>query len=69
MSIPVPGKPYILTNVATGTVMDLSGVDNTTVIGFQNHGGDNQQVCFFAIFPHAEAEYDAPFFAVVLRRA
>jgi hypothetical protein len=37
-------------NVETGFVIDLSGVDNISIIGWFHNGGDNQKVrtaCFF----------------------
>ncbi|KII84906.1 carbohydrate-binding module family 13 protein [Plicaturopsis crispa FD-325 SS-3] len=37
------GQTYVLTNVKGGTALDLSGGDNKSLIGFQNHGGGNQQ--------------------------
>lgn len=36
---------YSLVNAQSGTVMDLSGADNQSVIGFPLHKGTNQQVC------------------------
>ncbi|KAA8650331.1 uncharacterized protein ATNIH1004_003015 [Aspergillus tanneri] len=36
-----PGQ-YILTNKATGTVLDLSGSDSKSIIGWQHNGGSNQ---------------------------
>ncbi|CUA69685.1 hypothetical protein RSOLAG22IIIB_08608 [Rhizoctonia solani] len=42
----VPAGFYILRNVSTGTVLDLwggSAAENTPVIGYALHGGDNQK--------------------------
>lgn len=36
---------YSLANARGGTVMDLSGADNKSVIGYPAHDGKNQQVC------------------------
>lgn len=38
------GGVYRLVNAKAGNVADLSGGDNTSVIGFDWHGGDNQKV-------------------------
>jgi hypothetical protein len=38
------GRRYKIMNVATGFVIDLSGVDNRSIIGWYSHGGDNQKV-------------------------
>lgn len=38
---------YSLINAGSGTVIDLSGADNTSIIGFPAHHGPNQQVCIF----------------------
>jgi hypothetical protein len=35
---------YSLVNVKSGTVIDLSGADDRSIIGFPSHGGKNQQV-------------------------
>lgn len=37
------GQTYTITNAKSGTVMDLSGLDNRSVIGFPAHGGPNQK--------------------------
>ncbi|KAI0300009.1 ricin B lectin domain-containing protein [Multifurca ochricompacta] len=42
MSIKQGGR-YKITNVQTSTVVDLSGVDNKSIIGWGWHGGDNQR--------------------------
>lgn len=39
-----PGGVYKFVNAKAGNVMDLSGGDNTSVIGYDWHGGDNQKV-------------------------
>lgn len=43
---PKKWKPgvYSLVNVQSGTVLDLSGGDDKSLIGFPAHGGKNQQV-------------------------
>jgi hypothetical protein len=41
------GHTYRITNKQSGTSCDLSGQDQTSVIGFPPHGGDNQKVRFF----------------------
>lgn len=38
------GGVYKFINAKAGNCMDLSGGDNTSVIGFDYHGGDNQKV-------------------------
>lgn len=38
------GAVYKLINAKAGNCLDLSGQDNTTVIGYGYHGGDNQKV-------------------------
>lgn len=40
------GQTYKITNVKSGTVVDLSGVDNHTIIGYHYHNGDNQHWTF-----------------------
>ncbi|KAG6810274.1 hypothetical protein H0H92_012603 [Tricholoma furcatifolium] len=40
------GYTYTLTNVKSGTVMDLSGQDNKSIIGFPSYGTTNQQANF-----------------------
>ncbi len=35
---------YTIVNAQSGTVVDLSGADNKSVIGFPQHNGKNQQV-------------------------
>ena len=35
---------YTITNVKSGTALDLSGGDNRSIIGFDFHGQGNQQV-------------------------
>ncbi|KAF8797635.1 ricin B-like lectin [Phlegmacium glaucopus] len=37
------GCRYIITNHKGGTVIDLSGADNKSIIGYTRHGGENQQ--------------------------
>ncbi|GLB42714.1 putative carbohydrate-binding module family 13 protein [Lyophyllum shimeji] len=37
------GFTYRITNAKSGTVMDLSGLDNKTVIGYPNFNTNNQQ--------------------------
>ncbi|RDB22017.1 hypothetical protein Hypma_010816 [Hypsizygus marmoreus] len=37
------GFTYKITNAKSGTVVDLSGQDNRSIIGFPSHGGTNQQ--------------------------
>ncbi|OAX34811.1 hypothetical protein K503DRAFT_418071 [Rhizopogon vinicolor AM-OR11-026] len=37
---------YTFTNCQGGTVLDLSGTDNYSIIGYQNHNGTNQQWVF-----------------------
>jgi hypothetical protein len=39
------GKRYKIISVETGFVVDLSGVDNKSIIGWHDHGRDNQKVC------------------------
>ena len=40
-----PGGVYRFVNVkAPGSVLDLSGEDNRSCIGYEWHGGDNQKV-------------------------
>lgn len=39
-----PGAEYRFTNAKAGNVMDLSGGDNRSVIGYDWHGGNNQKV-------------------------
>jgi hypothetical protein len=38
------GRAYKLVNVRSGTVADLSGNDWRSVLGWEDHGGDNQKV-------------------------
>ena len=38
-----PGT-YMLINDKAGNVLDLSGGDNKSIIGYDWHGGDNQKV-------------------------
>jgi len=40
------GTTYKITNVKSGTVVDLSGEDNKSIIGYPYHGGKNQQWTF-----------------------
>ncbi|KAH7886665.1 carbohydrate-binding module family 13 protein [Phlebopus sp. FC_14] len=40
------GDRYRLTNVKSGTTLDLSGGDNRSIIGYQYHGGPNQAWTF-----------------------
>ncbi|SJL15871.1 uncharacterized protein ARMOST_19379 [Armillaria ostoyae] len=37
------GSTYKIRNAKSGTVLDLSGVDNTAIIGYPDHNGANQQ--------------------------
>lgn len=37
------GQVYKLTNVLGGTVVDLSGGDNKSIIGYSDHNGPNQR--------------------------
>jgi len=37
---------YTLTNCKGGTVLDLSGADNYSIIGYRNHNGPNQSWIF-----------------------
>ncbi|KAG6898604.1 hypothetical protein C0993_005714 [Termitomyces sp. T159_Od127] len=37
------GNTYILVNAKSGTVLDLSGTDGYSVLGWNQHGGDNQK--------------------------
>ena len=41
---PENGRAYALINYKGGTAADLSGGDNTSIIGYDYHGGENQQV-------------------------
>ncbi|KDQ49770.1 hypothetical protein JAAARDRAFT_42609 [Jaapia argillacea MUCL 33604] len=43
----IPSGVYVLANVKCGTALDLSGADNKSIIGFPQHGGENQQVSPF----------------------
>lgn len=45
MSIIESGKHYKITNEGNGMVLDLSGTDNKTILGWEYHAGGNQQVC------------------------
>lgn len=38
------GKTVYIINKKSGTVLDLSSSDQTSVIGWDRHGGDNQKV-------------------------
>ncbi|EIM84727.1 ricin B-like lectin [Stereum hirsutum FP-91666 SS1] len=40
------GQVYTLVNAMSGTALDLSGGDNTSIIGFNFHGGGNQKWMF-----------------------
>lgn len=40
------GQTYKITNVKSGTVVDLSAGDNTTIIGYPDHDGSNQRWTF-----------------------
>lgn len=40
----VSGEVYKFVNAKAGTVMDLSGEDNVSVIGYGWHDSDNQKV-------------------------
>lgn len=44
------GQRYKITNKLTRLVIDLSGGDNKSIIGFKFHGGENQLVTAFTIF-------------------
>ncbi|KAK0468610.1 ricin B lectin domain-containing protein [Armillaria novae-zelandiae] len=37
------GSTYKIRNAKSGTILDLSGVDNTAIIGYPDHNGANQQ--------------------------
>ncbi|KAF9032392.1 carbohydrate-binding module family 13 protein [Panaeolus papilionaceus] len=37
------GNRYFIRNVKGGTVIDLSGADNKSIIGYPHNGGENQQ--------------------------
>lgn len=39
------GATYRLINAKAGNVLDLSGGDGKSIIGYDWHGGDNQKVC------------------------
>jgi hypothetical protein len=39
------GKHYKITNIESGFVVDLSGTDGKSIIGWNDHGGVNQKVC------------------------
>ncbi|EEB92617.1 hypothetical protein MPER_08846 [Moniliophthora perniciosa FA553] len=39
----VQGQAYTITNMASNTVIDLSGADNKTIQGWQNNGGYSNQ--------------------------
>ncbi|KAF7416392.1 hypothetical protein PC9H_002658 [Pleurotus ostreatus] len=41
--MPQSGSTYIFVNEKAGTVADLSGGDNKSIIGYENHNGDNQK--------------------------
>ncbi|PFH47726.1 carbohydrate-binding module family 13 protein [Amanita thiersii Skay4041] len=38
-----PGKIYFIINAKSRTVIDLCGSDNSSIIGWPIHGGDNQK--------------------------
>ena len=38
------GATFVIVNVKSCTVLDLSGGDNVSIIGFQRHDGNNQKV-------------------------
>jgi len=40
------GTTYKITNAAGGTVLDLSGGDNKSIIGYGDHDGSNQRWIF-----------------------
>ncbi|KAF7760721.1 hypothetical protein Agabi119p4_10130 [Agaricus bisporus var. burnettii] len=42
----VSGQSYRITNVKAGNALDLSGVDDRSIIGYPYHGGMNQQWTF-----------------------
>jgi hypothetical protein len=44
MSTIESGKCYKIMNEGYGLVFDLSSGDNTSILGWDFHGGDNQQV-------------------------
>lgn len=44
MSIISSGKSYKIMNEGNGLVLDLSGADGKSVLGWGSHGGPNQQV-------------------------
>ncbi|TRM66800.1 carbohydrate-binding module family 13 protein [Schizophyllum amplum] len=37
------GHHYQITNAKAGTVLDLNGMDNYTIVGYTNKNGDNQK--------------------------
>ncbi|KAG6907736.1 hypothetical protein DXG01_007594 [Tephrocybe rancida] len=37
------GQRYSITNVKSGTALDLSGTDGVSILGWQKHDGDNQK--------------------------
>ncbi|KAJ8483080.1 hypothetical protein ONZ45_g14731 [Pleurotus djamor] len=43
MTQPQEGRKYKFVNFKAGNVADLSGGDNTSVIGYDDNGGENQQ--------------------------
>ena len=47
---PESGRAYAIINYKGGTCADLSGGDNTSIIGYEYHGGDNQQVRSLPLF-------------------
>ncbi|KAF9068740.1 hypothetical protein BDP27DRAFT_1326886 [Rhodocollybia butyracea] len=38
-----PNGTYMIENAKSGTVVDLSGTDNTSIIGYPPNGGENQK--------------------------
>ena len=41
---PTSGRAYVIINKKSGTALDLSGVDQTSIIGFTAKRSDNQKV-------------------------
>ena len=43
MAEPQEGYTYKIVNIKSATVLDLSGTDGESIIGWEWHGGDNQK--------------------------
>lgn len=54
------GQRYKITNEQTKLVVDLSGADNKSIIGWNYHGGENQQVITFSISKLGTHNHDTP---------